>query len=141
MREPGMLFHRSYAPRNRRSSAQLARQVRPGLQPSSPRYHRGWTFQLVRRRLGVTVSRTLFGVIICDPDGLRVAYLDPFTSARLARGAAERWIDQAIRRREWVPGSAARRAIEGPHAGVPAAHARPRSVDRAGGAPPRPYRK
>ncbi|MFV2066534.1 MAG: hypothetical protein ACC645_06100 [Pirellulales bacterium] len=114
-----MLFHRSYAPRGQRRSAKVERHARPGMQQFSPRPYRGWTFQLVRRQLGMTVSRTLYGVIIYDPDEQRVAYLDPFAAATRARLAAETWIDQTIRRRGWGPadvaGRTARRATGKSH--------------------------
>ena len=102
-RGDAMLFHRSYAPRRRRQSSKVERHARPGMQQFSPRPYRGWTFQLVRRQLGMTVSRKLYGVIIFDPEEQRRAYLDPFASATAARLAAEAWIDQALRRRAWGP--------------------------------------
>jgi len=104
-----MLFHRSYAPNGRRQSGKIQRHTRPGMQQFSPRSYRGWTWQLVRRQLGMTVHRTLYGVIISNPDQQRVAYLDPFASAARARLAAETWIDQAIGKRAWGPDDVAGR--------------------------------
>lgn len=90
-----MLFH-SVRTRQTKEAAVFRHETR-GVVRFSRQLDRGYAVEIWRRKLGLTVKRTLYNVAIFNRTGERVAFLADFASLDRARRAAEERIDTEIK--------------------------------------------
>ncbi len=86
-----MLFHNVRSTRPVPSS-KFVRSSPVGMYRFSRRIERGFAIEIWARKVGVTVTRTLYNVALFSADGERVASFTDLASLKHANQAATRWI-------------------------------------------------
>jgi len=83
-------------------SGKFRQRARTGLTRTGHTQHQGWSYHFTSHETGTSIKRTSYSVSIMDPNNHQAEYLRGYSSIEQASQAAQDWIDQTIKKMEYL---------------------------------------